>query len=144
MQQVVSKERREIIPLTSVRGIAAMWVVVFHSSNMLIYRGFIDQPGAAIQNIILGGSDFAVDIFFLLSGYILAETYGTTPNSGAFFAHRVARIFPLHLAVLSTMVVGLATMARFGILPENQEFFSWATLPYNYTLTSVSLSARAH
>ena len=33
MEQAVSKERRDIVPLISVYGIAAMWVLMFHLVN---------------------------------------------------------------------------------------------------------------
>jgi peptidoglycan/LPS O-acetylase OafA/YrhL len=137
MKLQASKKRDEILPLTSVRGIAALWVVSFHLVNELIYRGFLKEPGPIIHNIILGGANFAVDVFFILSGYILAETYGTTPNSSTFLVHRVARVFPLHVVILSAMVIGVIVMARCGIAPDNPEFFSLAALPYFYTLTSV-------
>jgi peptidoglycan/LPS O-acetylase OafA/YrhL len=131
------KKMVEIVPLTSVRGIAALWVVVFHLVNNLSYRGLIAQPNPIIGNLVLGGSNIAVDIFFILSGYIMAETYGARSNSGTFFAHRIARIVPLHIVVLTILAVGIAVFEHFGIRPESEEFFAWGALPYHYLLISV-------
>ncbi len=46
---------------------------------------------------------FGVDIFFILSGYILTAVYAdmTAPEITRFWLNRVARIFPLHLAILA-------------------------------------------
>src|SRR5215471_16286209 len=116
---------KEIVPLTSIRGVAALWVVVFHMYNILVYRHLIQPSTTIVQNLLLGGANFAVDIFFILSGYILAENYGTISNPGNFFSHRVARVLPLHVVVLSVMAVGIWAMQKLGIHPESEEFFSW-------------------
>jgi len=133
----VENARVEIKPLTSIRGIASIWVVVYHLGTTLAYRGFLNWPSKIVENIIMGGGTFAVDTFFILSGYILAETYGTLRNSGTFFSHRVARILPLHVLVLSAMALGVVAMEKFGLYPESLEFFSWSALPFHYALINV-------
>ena len=85
----------EIRPMTGVRGIAALSVVALH---------FYDHGGAATrpwQHAYL-----AVDLFFMLSGLVLALTYSSTVTLGAgrepyiaFVKKRIARVFPLYIAV---------------------------------------------
>jgi len=104
---------------------------------MLSYRGFLNWPNQIIENIALGGGTFAVDTFFILSGYILAAIYGILLQPRVFFSHRIARILPLHVMVLSAMALGLAVMEQFGLYPGSREFFSWGALPFHYALINV-------
>ena len=51
------------------------------------------------------GSFFFVDFFFVLSGFVMAHTYGTRLNSGAacaaFTVRRFGRLWPLHAFILA-------------------------------------------
>jgi peptidoglycan/LPS O-acetylase OafA/YrhL len=88
-------ELAEIRPMTGVRGIAAISVVADH---------FFDDPSAASrpwQHAYL-----AVDLFFMLSGLVLALNYASTVTLGAgrqtyldFVKRRIARVFPLYITV---------------------------------------------
>jgi peptidoglycan/LPS O-acetylase OafA/YrhL len=61
--------KKEIRPLTSMRGIAASAVVFSHfSQNQSL-------PSAALQNVI-GRGYLWVDFFFTLSGFVMAESHG--------------------------------------------------------------------
>lgn len=85
----------EIRPMTGVRGIAALCVVANH---------FFDRAGDAARPWQHGY--LAVDLFFMLSGMVLALTYASTVTLGAgrepylaFVKKRIARIFPLYITV---------------------------------------------
>ncbi|MGF6573902.1 peptidoglycan/LPS O-acetylase OafA/YrhL [Paraburkholderia sp. GAS333] len=85
----------EIRPMTGVRGIAALSVVALH---------YLDNADAAIRP--WRHAYLAVDLFFMLSGMVLALTYASTATLQAgrrpyinFIQKRIARIFPLYLAV---------------------------------------------
>jgi peptidoglycan/LPS O-acetylase OafA/YrhL len=102
---------KEIKPLTSLRGIFALWVLLFHLNKWSPY-------GVKIIPVIDRGY-LAVDFFFVLSGYILANAHGakfTTPYSWRDYAQfawkRLGRLFPLHWVVLTFCIVGLVA---FGI-----------------------------
>jgi peptidoglycan/LPS O-acetylase OafA/YrhL len=129
---------REVIPLTSIRGLAAMWVVALHLVGNLSGRGWIPNPGPIGTNLIRGG-DFAVDVFFILSGFILARTYEKRFEVTGFFLNRFARIYPLHVVVLSAMAIGVIGMKAIGLYPGSDTFFSFADLPYYYSLTFIWL-----
>ena len=91
--------------LTGLRGLAALWVVLYHYCS--IYLPALD--GKLLGGLISRGY-LAVDLFFLLSGFVLAHVYSdAADNKGpgffrSFMRARVARIYPLHLLVLALFV----------------------------------------
>lgn len=104
---------REIISHTSIRGIAALGVAFFHLSLGLPTELSPNNFTGLVQK-----SYTFVDLFFILSGFIIAMVYkkdflDKTPikiDYKNFFMHRFARIYPLHFATLLFMVVfALAT-----------------------------------
>jgi peptidoglycan/LPS O-acetylase OafA/YrhL len=90
--------QRENLPLTALRGVAAVWVVLCHVQLFW----FPGAPAGIAALCWLGQA--AVDIFFVLSGFILACVYGGLRLNRAklFWLRRICRIYPLHLAVLAT------------------------------------------
>jgi peptidoglycan/LPS O-acetylase OafA/YrhL len=92
--------KQTILPLTSVRFFAALYVVVFHTLTELI-RG-VDDPNA-IHGGLLGLGYISVSFFFVLSGFILALVYLNNerePEMGKFWSARFARVYPLFLFTL--------------------------------------------
>ena len=87
--------------LTGLRGVAAVLVTIYHFC-----------PGSVLHSPTLaptlGRAYLSVDLFFILSGYVMALTYArgfadgvTLFGAWAFLSRRVARIFPLYLALLA-------------------------------------------
>ena len=96
--------------LTSIRFLLALGVVLFHYHLQWPWRD-VEVTGL-FERARLG-----VDAFFILSGFILTHVYDRELVEGRFsysrfIAARVARIFPLHLAVVAFMMllVGGATI----------------------------------
>ena len=92
----------EIDSLTALRGIAALWVVIYH------YRSH--SAGLPLDWLWRNGY-LAVDIFFVLSGFIMIYVYGAAFQAGrfdygAFLTRRFARLYPVHL-VTTLVVAGL-------------------------------------
>ncbi|MDH4385796.1 MAG: acyltransferase [Caulobacter sp.] len=118
-----------IRPLTGLRFFAAMWVVCYHYwSNLQI--GFTP---ALVEKGYLG-----VELFFVLSGFILCHVYLEGFGEGrfrfgAFLWNRLARVYPLHLATLAgVMALGLAASAAgMGI---DAHILDWRSLPANLLL----------
>ena len=107
--QTMSPE--QIKPLTSLRFFAALWVVLYAYINELdlgVHFGLIDHG-------YLG-----VDLFFVLSGFILSHVYLEDFGAGrftygTFISHRLARIYPLHIATLLFTVLLLGVAAWNGV-----------------------------
>jgi len=92
---------RHILSLTSIRGIAAIWVVIYH------YTKKIDSELFCItcHTRILSHGYLAVDLFFILSGYVLTITYATRLMQSHLYPRdywvaRFARVYPLHFFTL--------------------------------------------
>jgi peptidoglycan/LPS O-acetylase OafA/YrhL len=89
--------RSENLALTGVRGIAAIWVVLFHFCPTAAAFLHWPWPHGALTRGYLG-----VDLFFVLSGYVIGLSYtkAIAEGGGAGFARfwigRAFRILPLH------------------------------------------------
>src|SRR5258708_12531467 len=105
--------KSEIKALTGLRGIAAMMVAVYHVNPELSARS---APGIGT---ILGKGYIWVDLFFVLSGFVLALNYahrfaeGISINGwGDFLIRSIARIYPLYVAVI--LAGGVIMVAGYG------------------------------
>ncbi len=83
--------------LTGLRFAAALLVVVHHF-------GLYDRYSAhrSLYDAFLGAGSAGVDLFFVLSGFILTYTYSTAHGSfrgskRAYYVGRIARIYPVYL-----------------------------------------------
>lgn len=86
--------RQHLAPLTSVRFFAAGAIVLGHSLG----KWGLSSPRESGLSLGVG-----VDLFFVLSGFILAYNYRDIPNVGhglKIIGYRIARIWPLHITVL--------------------------------------------
>lgn len=121
-------------PLTSMRFLAAFWVVMFHYWPKLDLGAATGWTPGLVARGYLG-----VELFFVLSGFILCHVYlenfgGQKFRYGAFLWARLARVYPLHLATL--VGVGLLGIgAMIGGISIDDSILSWASLPANLTMT---------
>lgn len=100
--------------LTGLRGIAAWLVVIYH------FRiGMVPFVPAWVLAVAAQGT-LAVDLFFVLSGFIISLNYRKEFRAegmhayGRFLLLRLARIYPLHLFMLGMFVlyVGAISLAH--------------------------------
>lgn len=112
--------RSEIRPLTGLRAVAALWVVAHHGRRA--FHAIL--PVFPMQLAERGY--LAVDVFFVLSGFILSYNYAgridSRPRYFSFIGHRIARIYPLHLAMLLAVGILARTALALGFhvgTPEN-------------------------
>jgi peptidoglycan/LPS O-acetylase OafA/YrhL len=98
--------------LTAIRFFAAAWVVVFHT------MGYLHPDFRGLGPLVTHG-ETAVDLFFVLSGFILAHVYYggfaelTGRAWGTFLVRRLARIYPAHLVMLLAWIAYVA-LGRLG------------------------------
>lgn len=114
--------RRQIYSHTGLRGIAAMIVFLFHL-NGTGFSGLIDHRVA--QFCQSGGC--AVDLFFILSGFILNLVYLTTDGGlidwPSYLKARVARIMPLYYLTLAVYVpIAIYGVLRHGLAYVGQDY----------------------
>src|SRR5262245_16788805 len=92
----------QIDALTGIRGFAAFWVAFHHLRE---YRpdGLLGMP--VLSELSLAGW-LAVDLFFVLSGFVMMHVHGeefrtfSIERARRFIALRFIRIYPAHAVVL--------------------------------------------
>ncbi len=119
--------------LTSFRFFAAAWVVLFGFWGLLRPEARFGAPPLVVAKGYLG-----VELFFVLSGFILSHVYAEALVAGrfrygGFLWARLARIYPLHLATLVAMGAMAAGAALVGLKTEHS-IASPASLPANLLL----------
>lgn len=110
--------------LTALRGLAALTVLLFHAAAW----PFGEQDAVPLP---LGHGYLAVDLFFLLSGFVLMHVHEAAFANGVAWANvksflraRFARIYPVHLAIL------ILLLPFYGMRPE----YSGLALVYSLLL----------
>ena len=104
----------QLAALTGIRGLAAWLVVVYHMRQSL--RGVLSPWAMAAT----GHGYLAVDLFFMLSGFVLWYTYADRLAAGGwaaarqFWWRRFARIWPLHAVILALFVLFAIAVALRG------------------------------
>lgn len=102
----------ELRALTGARGIAAWFVVLYH------LRASLGVPEPVLR--VLAKGYLAVDFFFLLSGFVIWLSYAERlrvqrwQGVPTFLLRRVARIWPLHLVMLSFALLIVLALAATG------------------------------
>jgi peptidoglycan/LPS O-acetylase OafA/YrhL len=115
--------------LTGLRAIAALLVFLFHASVFHTSGGNFTPPGFGIG--IVRSGDFGVDIFFILSGYVITYAYGKKmqPFSAEpylrFLWFRVARLLPTHLATMALMLAAFYITNRHAGQPSSSNTFQF-------------------
>ncbi len=98
----MGERRPEIMPLTGLRFIAAMSVVFSHFTGPL---GIDEEKAHGFAQYafyrLFDAGDEAVQLFFVLSGFVLTYTYqrdgGMRGTPAQFYIARIARIYPAYV-----------------------------------------------
>ena len=127
----VAAPPRHLSNIQILRGIAAVMVLIYHIGNEFGDRGF---PGSFPD---VGAGSAGVDIFFVISGFIMvhstAAAFGRPGAPGLFLARRAVRLVPLYWLVTTVFVaVALIGAGRNGVTAETARWFaaSYAFLFY--------------
>jgi peptidoglycan/LPS O-acetylase OafA/YrhL len=133
---------KRIDALTGIRGLAALWVALFHlhisDSGTWLHLGPVAAHGA-----------WGVDIFFILSGMILSLVYCPKMPStisrrwfGRFLLRRIAKIYPLHLLTLLATIglVVLAASRHYQFHAVNTEYTAWSAIANLFLLHALGVT----
>jgi peptidoglycan/LPS O-acetylase OafA/YrhL len=112
---VSAQKPGEIKALAGARAIPPLILVLYHFCEGHHYRNF--KP----FDLLIGHGYMWVEFFFALSGFILTYVYGA--RAWAFFKGttykdfviaRLSRLYPLHLAILLTILVLVVVLNAYG------------------------------
>jgi peptidoglycan/LPS O-acetylase OafA/YrhL len=117
--------------LDVLRFVAALFIVLYHVAERAPVSLFALHP--ALSRGYLG-----TDFFLMLSGYVLARTYGERVlgakgskggvGTGEFLKRRILRIWPAHLVMLVLFLAFVLGTAAIGLAPQNPQWFQWNQL----------------
>lgn len=125
--------------LTGIRAIAAAWVVLLHLN--MVFSSAFSAPNW-VQPLLESGN-LGVDIFFILSGFVLAYNYAnkmqktTRSDIFRFYGLRVARIYPAHMVVFLAFVAVAVVAAAAGVQMGQGDVYT----PLNFVMNTFMLQA---
>lgn len=128
------RTNNEILALTGIRAFAAYGVLLTHFHGELCAL----VPNFEVLAPVYTRGGLGVDLFFILSGFIITHVYGRgfAKNSRQAYApylvNRFARIYPNYFVSLTFLVflVGIGKLA--GITVQGD--YSWTWLPAHYLM----------
>jgi peptidoglycan/LPS O-acetylase OafA/YrhL len=126
-----SSSRQRFDSLTGLRFFLAIWIAYFHVGHMYDIDGF-----GALPILELGVA--RVDMFFVLSGFVLTHVYWANRDRpfdfGSFMIARIARVYPLHVLALGVIMAFLVAGIVMG-KGDMVEGYTLSGLLANLTLT---------
>jgi peptidoglycan/LPS O-acetylase OafA/YrhL len=121
------------LALDSIRGILACTIVIYHMPS----QGWLWTLSYIRHGML------AVTFFFVLSGFVIGNTYGERLAKGfpisRFLGLRLGRIYPLHLFMIGVLIAWQITrlvfhMGGFRAEPPFMGHFAPSLLPYHVAL----------
>jgi peptidoglycan/LPS O-acetylase OafA/YrhL len=115
----------DLRPLTSLRFVDAMMIVLFHAKNYFHWPFLAYVPSTASFGVS------CVSFFFVLSGFILTHVYSSKPFPGywRFIVLRFGRLWPVHMA--ATSIVVASVFARGAIIRADSLTFQGSGFLFN-------------
>ena len=103
----MTSRRHHLPALTGLRFVLAIWVILHHLTGKgMMLEPWVQSLPSGLQSLVRGGY-LAVGTFFVLSGFVLARSYGEKEwNRGSLMRYgvaRIARVYPGYL--LSLLIV---------------------------------------
>ena len=120
MATTVNTDRTRFGALESLRGVAALCVVLYH----------LDWVNSVTGLNFFRNSFLMVDFFFVLSGFVIYHSYSTRIESlvsaGRFVFLRIGRLYPLHFATLMVFlfieIAKYIAEVRYGLVANTPAF----------------------
>ncbi len=118
---------REILALTGLRALAALWVILFHLRPEL--KATLPGWERSIDFALMPGY-LGVDLFFVLSGFIISYNYAGQLSSFSWRAYtgflwaRLSRLYPVHIFTLFILVILVGLAPWLGLQIEDEAIFT--------------------
>ncbi len=132
----------EIRPLTGLRGIASVLVLLYH---VVLYDAYYTGP---VPTLLRRSGYLGVDVFFVLSGFVMSLSYGrsfsggiTPSNYGMFMSRRMARIYPLYFVITTIAFLHALLFHHAASLFSFCNYIANAAMVQTWGLGFVSISA---
>jgi peptidoglycan/LPS O-acetylase OafA/YrhL len=126
-----------LVPLTGIRAIAALWVLLYHLQHawQINFKHPVSLP-------IVDHGYLAVDLFFVLSGFIIAYVHraefrllGDVRNAPRFVCLRLARLAPVYyVTLLLFALLFLFSTVILKLTPDDTHKYSASGFLYNLLL----------
>lgn len=104
----------DLLHLDLMRFIASAGIVLCHSGEF-----FVERAARLASHERLAGLSLFVDVFFIISGFVIAHVYGDRMAGWRqflqFMQRRVGRLYPLHLATMAGVALLFYLVGRFGV-----------------------------
>jgi peptidoglycan/LPS O-acetylase OafA/YrhL len=131
----VRDEVGDIAPLDGLRGIAVAWVIAFHVYALRRTLGdpWVELMASSPLEPVVGAGYLGVDLFFLISGFLLALPWFVhaaqgrpAPSARGFYARRIRRIVPAYYVQLALLfVIVLPSLAGAGYWRSDLYVYLW-------------------
>jgi peptidoglycan/LPS O-acetylase OafA/YrhL len=112
----------ELLNLDFLRFVASAGIVAYHSIEFFVPKGYREALNEQTRGLSL-----FVDLFFVISGFVIAYVYcgkiGSLADFGIFMQRRVGRLVPLHLLTLAVSIVIIGTAAALGLTVNRSPSF---------------------
>lgn len=118
----------DVPALTGLRGVAALWVLLYHAWVAAEPRRMLLPIGSVTVDLtpVFSGGGVGVDLFFVLSAFLLTLPFavahrqgGDTPHWRDYLQRRVLRILPAYYAQLVLLLAFVAlTEGRLALSPS--------------------------
>lgn len=113
----------ELLTIDVMRFIASVAIVLCHSCEFLVPREWREANHRQTEGLTI-----FVDVFFVISGFVIAYVYAGRMRGlrdfGTFMQRRFGRLMPLHLATLAVMAVLYAMLLQFHVPLNTQPSLS--------------------
>jgi len=129
MQREIVSQTPQFATLQGLRGIAALWVVLFHAKTLGALRDSPLAEGGALTHIIFDFGRGGVAVFFVLSGFVIAHSVADKPVDlrfiGRFALRRSVRLDPPYWV---SIFIAVSFLAYRGIVSNVETHPGWASI----------------
>ena len=126
----MQQPKQHIPVLDGIRGLAIIMVLVAHFTTIIegYLKEYFPLTGPICTKLALSGL-MGVDLFFVLSGFLITGILLDTKNTRGFFkkfyARRFLRIFPLYYGILFVLFFALPTIISFDPAANEMADHQW-------------------